>query len=82
MKEDMFKTIADATKPCVLYGVIGSTTTYEWEVLLDGECFTNGLRTENDCLTEIEYGKSNGHKGIWSYREIVKTYSIGKSVTL
>ena len=66
----------------LLHIVVGSTTTDEWEVLLSGECFTNGLRTEDDCLAEIEYGKRIGHEGIWSYREIVKTYSVGKSVTL
>jgi hypothetical protein len=72
----------NTNKPYTIYGVIGSTETDEWEVLLDGDCFTNGLRNEDDCLAEIKYGKSKGHEGIWSYREIVKTYSVGKSVTL
>jgi len=81
MKEDMFETIASATKPCVLYGVVGSTTK-DWEVLKDGETWTNGLSSEQECLDEIKDSKARGNDGKWSYREFVSTLSVGKIVEL
>ena len=67
------------TKTVTLQNVI-STETSEWEVLKDGEVWTNGIKSEQECLEEIEYSKSNGANGKWSYREYLATISIGKTV--
>ena len=67
-------------KQCTLQNVVGSTTK-DWEVLLDGEAFTNGLHSEQECLNEIE-GAQGKYKGKWSYREFVQTLSVGKVVEM
>lgn len=59
-----------------------STETLEWEVLKDGETWTNGIKSEQACFEEIEYSKSIGANGKWSYREYIVTTSIGKTVEL
>ena len=64
-----------------LHNVV-STETIDWEVLKDGEVWTNGIKSEQECFEEIEYSKSNGANGKWSYREYIVTTSIGKTVEL
>lgn len=59
-----------------------STETRDWEILKDGEVWTNGIKSEQKCFEEIEYSKSNGNNGKWSYREYIVTISIGKTVEL
>lgn len=68
-------------KTITLQNVI-STKTEEWEVLKDGVVWTNGIKSEQECLEEIEYLKAIGNVGKWSYREYIVTTSIGKTVEL
>ena len=67
------------TKTVTLKNVI-STETSEWEVLKDGEVWTNMVKSEQNCLEEIEFSKSIGVIGKWSYREYLTTISIGRTV--
>lgn len=59
-----------------------STKSEEWEILKDGEVWTNGIKSEQKCFEEIAYLKANGVNGKWSYREYLTTISIGKTVEL
>lgn len=56
--------------------------TKEWEVLLNGKLFTNGLKDETACLREIYHARMNGYSGRWSYRELIINISIGKTFKL
>ena len=68
-------------KTITLHNVV-STENKDWEVLKDGEVWTDGIKSEQECLDEIEYSKLNGANGKWSYREYIVTVSIGKTVEL
>ena len=40
----------------------------DWMVLQDGKVFTNFLDSEEDCIEHIDEVKSQGYKGVFTYR--------------